>query len=995
LNNVEWLERLALHKVESHLDDSLKTIDWWRENDFPWLAKHGLAFDGDCEHENELADEFNRETGMDFAEYAASVTWLELHKSQERLYLPARGHIASVELAKLELEKTQRFAERKAQVAREVERERVRLEEQQAKEAAALEVERVQLEEQRAKEALEAEDRARALIENKRRRLQIMEALNRDFISGIALARESLDSVFTRSDLDSAIVALVQEWASEITGKSLSVDQALAIAAVEKNTKVVARAGSGKTTVLTLRALFLLEKCGIKPHEILIMTFNKKAQEELKSRLSGYLLSSKGLVKPDEVPSLSESDLAVLVKNHNLELPWISTFDAAALALHSAGMGNSRDYSLVEDQKDRIIDEIVFKLLEDEGFYAAIRSLMISFFLDDWHQLSLFEEQSKGTSPVHLPRESLSGDQVKSFGELQIANWLFMHSVPYQYERTMWIEGKERLNPDFTIDIDGRKLVIEYQGMAGDPTYDLNSVIKEEIYTRGNVEVVYIYPRDIATGSFAENLDSLLRQRFPGLDMKLLSEDELWSKIRERSESRFRKNVKSFIDNIRRTPEPDGGWRTHIERSLSSDAIARDFSLLAMTVLEKYVERLTSNGENDFVGILMSGIEALKNGQNTALTQGRVRELSSLRHICLDEYQDFSDAYSNLVKGIRSHSNAAKIFAVGDNWQSINSFMGAKVQLFEDFSNHWDDAAVLYMQNNYRSASRIVDAGNKVMAASGEPGGNAVGESVGRVYTFDSDKTNPRPWEFDDFGSDEKLTGLVRIIQTHLRQNPTDSITILWRTNSVPWWFFGKSSFKKHHDLYLDAIKAGLKPEHRAKVTMSTVNKYKGLENDAIVIADALDVSFPLVHKDSRFMALFGVEIEELLEEERRLFYVAVTRAKSALYIMTRRGHESRFMQSIPAMEASWDTFFADPVSGARLFLTGRTSQQLNEELKRAKFRFDPIGKGWTIKLPNDVSPESVKRDISQSSKPWVKLAVEENLRVDLEVAGVLHPIVI
>jgi DNA helicase-4 len=88
-------------------------------------------------------------------------------------------------------------------------------------------------------------------------------------------------------------------------------------------------------------------------------------------------------------------------------------------------------------------------------------------------------------------------------------------------------------------------------------------------------------------------------------------------------------------------------------------------------------------------------------------------------------------------------------------------------------------------------------------------------------------------------------------------------------------------------DRFLEQVRSYLPEPDRGRVTISTTHKYKGLEQSAVIVLDALDRSYPLIHPTWVFLRVFGDTIEALEEEERRLFYVATTRAAGSLAIVT------------------------------------------------------------------------------------------------------------
>jgi DNA helicase-4 len=82
---------------------------------------------------------------------------------------------------------------------------------------------------------------------------------------------------------------------------------------------------------------------------------------------------------------------------------------------------------------------------------------------------------------------------------------------------------------------------------------------------------------------------------------------------------------------------------------------------------------------------------------------------------------------------------------------------------------------------------------------------------------------------------------------------------------------------------------------------VGTVHSFKGLEEEIVILVRVCEGAFPLLHPDDSLFTIFGQSEIDVLEEERRLFYVAITRAKERLYILTEQGRESPFLQELPA----------------------------------------------------------------------------------------------
>jgi DNA helicase-4 len=182
-------------------------------------------------------------------------------------------------------------------------------------------------------------------------------------------------------------------------------------------------------------------------------------------------------------------------------------------------------------------------------------------------------------------------------------------------------------------------------------------------------------------------------------------------------------------------------------------------------------------------------------------------------------------------------------------------------------------------------------------------------------------------------------------------------------------------------DAYLNLIRSCLSQDFRKQVTKSTVHKFKGLEKPAVIILDAVERSYPLIHPDWVFMRVFGDNLEEITDEERRLFYVALTRASQELYIITDRQSKSPFLlniedrQKIPPI--SWSKLSPMPGIKRRVVVrvgchdpsNNSATYVIKELLKEEKYAWGKPGwKAWA----KSYAAEGFSIDLLKAEK-WAK----------------------
>ena len=567
---------------------------------------------------------------------------------------------------------------------------------QQAAEAAreAEEAERFAREEPQ-RRAAQAAYRAQQATRRAEQRVLLTERLERDFLSVDHSFFQTLGSEDDWPTLQEVRNQWIAEWCRRHLGFPLDVEQAAAIGAHRKHTLVAARAGSGKTRTLVARAAFLLTHCGVSPHEVLLLAFNQKAAQDMRERLASL----------------------------GCPMPFVMTFHALAYAIV-----HPSDDLLMNDSSDgtgslrAAVERTVQDLLSDPDTYAAMRKVMTAHYEADWSSLEQGHVALGPHDALALLRapslETLNGEFVKSLGEQAIANFLFEHAVPYRYEQTLYWEGRP-YRPDFTVSYGRKELVIEYFGLVGDPAYDRDCESKRAFWrTRPEVAFLELTPGDLRPGR--SHLVTRLRSWFRehSVPCELLSDDEIWSRIRDRALTRFGELTQTFIGRCRQQRYTPDAVRALINREAGSSPESAFYSLMPV-VLARYLQRLGEEVQEDFSGLVARAIDAMAGGVTSFRRRDESGDLSRLRFLMVDEFQDFSLLFMELTEQLRRVAPRAQVLAVGDDWQAINGFAGASTRYFTGFADHFRPHLQLALTTNYRSAPPIVSSSNALMAGGG------------------------------------------------------------------------------------------------------------------------------------------------------------------------------------------------------------------------------------------------------------------------------------
>ena len=760
-------------------------------------------------------------------------------------------------------------------------------------------------------------------------RLKLNELRLNNYLAGNTFYNESCKEFINASEYERDNTTFVKNWLSKhispAKGGKVQLpddEQATAICEVWKNTQVIARAGSGKTSTLVNRAFFLQKHCGVAPSEMLLLAFNRKAAIEIAERLENLCGNSAS---------------------------YVMTFHALARAIVHPTQELIYNNSAEENQGlDSVFGDVIKDRIEESDFLARVRKLMLAQFKQDWEELV---EGGYDLTPdelyrfqKNLARETLRGEYVKSHGEKVIANFLFEHNIPYNYEKAHYKQGTV-LRPDFTLPpvTEGSKnIIIEYFGMAGsNPEYDRQMEEKREYWgNSGKYEFIELVKDDFASGE--STFEEILKKKLENLCgiCSRLSDDEIWLQIKPRAIKRFSSAMSGFVGRCRKA------WILHddLGRMISEHKPFFDaeswFLELAVIVYTDYLERLKEDNKQDFDGLMQAAASVVASGGTTFDRRNESGDLAKLRYIFIDEYQDFSELFHRLIEAVRLHNPEVTFFCVGDDWQAINGFAGSDLKFYENFSSYFPASKQLYISTNYRSVSSVVTVGNALMAGRGKLA-TASKKAEGLVRIVNLSSFTPTLIEEEKFTKGPLTPVILRLAGKALKEKK--SVLLLSRRNVMYSPDGLPVSIYEYLEKYLYKL---LPAEWRKSISISTVNKIKGGEADVVIIMDALERNYPLIHPNWIFSRILGENLQQIDDENRRLFYVALTRAKESLFIVTENDKASSYLadiaRSIIIPEIDWDKY--PPVTPETdtliVRISGRQFFALTDDLNADGFQF-------------------------------------------------------
>lgn len=327
---------------------------------------------------------------------------------------------------------------------------------------------------------------------------------------------------------------------------------------------------------------------------------------------------------------------------------------------------------------------------------------------------------------------------------------------------------------------------------------------------------------------------------------------------------------------------------------------------IALAVYLKYHQMLSSN-RMDF-NILMSRAAEILRQSNLSTNFSYI---AKLRQIMIDEYQDFSYLFLNLTNAIRELCPNAKLFAVGDDWQAINRFAGSDCTYFLKFAKYFPlDQININLTTNYRSCRKIVENANRYMLTNYNP--NAIGavaknRQAGKIRHFNPGKVkiNRQDYQEDALGDGRfqlALAEACRLVPSKVpvlamqylkqlyqlcRKHRKSSIMLLHRHNFTSFANTDLVNLQQALFQILTQDRIMTAEQCSQQICCMTMHKSKGLEADVVIILETNHEQVLSSHPHATIFEIFGDTLGAERADQQRLLYVAMTRAKKRLYILS------------------------------------------------------------------------------------------------------------
>ena len=704
-------------------------------------------------------------------------------------------------------------------------------------------------------------------------------------------------------------------------GMDLDEEQARANARPEDRLLITARAGSGKTRTLCAKAALSIGDERLNPDQVMILAFNKAAAVTVMKRIH-----KEGGIADYSNARTFHSLAYQLVKPQRKLL-----FDAG-------GAPSAREQS-------RFAQRMMERILN-----PAFKEAMVEFFRKELEQI---ESIGRDLPPAEyrifrrsLEHVTLKGERVKSNGEKFIADFLFEHGIEYRYEKP-WAWKVDFLDgsvykPDFSIVSGGHDFILEH--WAIDPDNPADAVpahwdtstqayrdqikAKRKFWEGHQIRLLETHTGLIRSGrvGFEASLQRILEKQ--GIKCTLLPESEIVRRVFE-NDFAISRMAELFLQFIQRSKKRAWSVDTVAAQLADSPDIeprARLFHELASRAYREYEAMLTEEQAMDFDDLLMQATQEVRVRGATAsihLGEGRMMPLGQLRWVLLDEYQDFSELYFRMLDAVLKANPSIRLVAVGDDWQAINAFAGADLRFFNDFGSFFPNSDAVGVTTNYRSDSLVVAAGNRLMAGRGQPAKSSKSnlgliktQNLGDIWLefrdgdqYQLERDHDQlflPQREDNRAPSPSMLRLAQALKycaEKVLEAPAEKTMILARGGFV--YGVELSEFKDRLIVALCKLSQATKESLEGQISTMTAHGSKGQESHTVIILDATQRQFPKVHPDNLLFMPFGVTPRAVLDEERRLFYVAMTRAEHRLLVLTDKGAGSPYLSALGSRSAA------------------------------------------------------------------------------------------
>ena len=486
----------------------------------------------------------------------------------------------------------------------------------------------------------------------------------------------------------------------------LDEEQRRVVLSDEDYTLVIAGAGAGKTTTVAAKVKYLVEKKGIKPEQILVISFTNKAVGELRDKIN------KALNINCPVTTFHKTGYAILRKQDN-EKRQVVDGGFMFNVINNYLKGNILEQPELVDKLILFFGSYFDAPYEGEDLNDFFNYISKSDFTTLKGNMSEYSEEiiDKRTGKCI----SITHERMRSSQEVQIANFLYLNQIEYKYERPYKyyiLKSRKPYTPDFTITQGDKVAYIEHFGITEEgknnryneeqlSRYKQEINDKVKLHKKHKTDLIYTFSGYSDGRSLLAHLQENLEKH--GFTLNPRNPKEVFEKIVNTEENKYIlklvKLVCTFIQNFKTNGFSVDDF-SRFERNSTNERTKLFLSICQQCFLE-YSKRLKEKNAVDFEDMINDSVRILNEQQ-------RIGAELDFKYIIVDEYQDISRQRFDLTKEL-SKICKAKIIAVGDDWQSIYAYAGSDITLFTHFKESMGYGLELKITKTYRNAQEVID----------------------------------------------------------------------------------------------------------------------------------------------------------------------------------------------------------------------------------------------------------------------------------------------
>jgi DNA helicase-4 len=653
----------------------------------------------------------------------------------------------------------------------------------------------------------------------------------------------------------------------------LTDEQIHACVCMDDAVMVVAAAGSGKTSTMVAKTGYVLHEGLATPEQILLLAFNRATADEVGQRIAEQL---KGVPQVEKVRS--------------------NTFHAFGIDVIGKATGKKPSLAPWVDPSNpgadvREVGDIIRMLSEQDKAFKGDWDLFRTVYARDvgkWGQPDEPEAYANGVRGFRTAR----GEVVKSKEERTIADWLFYNGVNYEYERPYEHETADHQHrqyfPDFyypDAKLYHEHFALNEKGQAPKHFQDYLSGVrwKRELHARMGTALFETTSHGLLTGDAIPALEQALIER--GVQPTFDPSKEVTG-LPPVHEQDLVRSFRVFQQHVKNT------GLTHQDLLAALQAQSKDGFGARLRMYLSIYERIAAEWEKrlqrgnfiDFEDMLILAAGHVESGAYK----------SPYTLILADEFQDSSRARIRLLKALSNQSDPpAHLCVVGDDWQGINRFAGSDITVMTEFEKTFDHATRLSLSTTFRCPQDLCDVSSQFVQAN-------PAQIKKKVKT-----TNPltkTPMLAYGFANQDSIPGYVEKQLTHMHQLAVEGKVAPAKGSHITVMLLGRYRDDKPTALESWQRRFGGK----LKIEFRTAHGSKGLEAEYVFVLNVVEGTrgFPSQIQDDPALQLAMPAPDPFpFAEERRLFYVAMTRARKQVRLYTTLGQPSRFLVELAKKE--------------------------------------------------------------------------------------------